>query len=80
MNMFLRGVLLLKVFVMLSLGSSAAWAECDEHQKHASMGQVAQGEMMLATSEEEQGDEDNDDSSIDQQDPDEGDDTGDSKS
>lgn len=78
MNMFLRGVLLLKVFVMLSLGSSAAWAECDEHQKHASMGQVAQGEMMLATSEEEQGD-DNDDSSIDQPD-DEGDDAGDSKS
>lgn len=72
MNMFLRGVLLLKVFVMLSLGSSAAWAECNEHQKQASMGQVAQGEVMLAaSSEEEPGDDDNDDSTID------GDDSGD---
>lgn len=79
MNVFLRGILLLKVFVMLTLGSTAVWAQCDEHEKQASMGQVAQGEMMLAASEEKSGDEDNDDSSPDQPD-DEGDDEDDNQS
>jgi len=76
MNKLLRMMFLLKVLVMLSLGSTAAWAECDEHEQHASSGQVAQGEMMLAaTTTEESGDQD-DDSPIDQ-DPDGGGDSGD---
>ncbi|MBT2311816.1 hypothetical protein [Pseudomonas fluorescens] len=70
MNTFLRAMILLKVLVLLSLGSSAAWAECDEHEKQAAYGQVAQGELMLAANEEQTpGDQDNDDSSIDE-DPD----------
>ncbi|SEN62963.1 hypothetical protein [Pseudomonas sp. NFACC39-1] len=70
MNTFLRAMILLKVLVLLSLGSSAAWAECDEHEKQAAYGQVAQGELMLAADEEQTpGDQDNDDSSIDE-DPD----------
>ncbi|SDA97811.1 hypothetical protein SAMN03159443_06002 [Pseudomonas sp. NFACC15-1] len=76
MNKLLRMMFLLKVLVMLSLGSTAAWAECDEHEQHASSGQVAQGEMMLAaTTTEESGDQDNDDSTIDQE-PDDGGDSG----
>ena len=77
MNIFIR-MLLLKVLVLLSLGSTAAWAECEQHDKQASSGQVTQGEMMLATSEEEPGDQDNDDSTIDEPDTDE-DDEGDSQ-
>jgi hypothetical protein len=65
MNMFLRIVFLLKVMVLLSLGSTAAWAECVEHEKHAWSGQVTQGELMLATGSQEAGDQDKDDSSID---------------
>ncbi|MXR31831.1 hypothetical protein [Pseudomonas sp. PICF6] len=66
MNAFLRAMILLKVVLMLSLGSSAAWAECDEHEKQAVNGQVAQGEWMLAANEEQQpGDQDDDDSTID---------------
>ncbi|WP_207283612.1 hypothetical protein [Pseudomonas sp. FW300-N2F2] len=76
MNKLLRMMFLLKVLVMLSLGSTAAWAECDEHEQHASSGQVAQGEMMLAvTTTEEPGDQDDDDSTIDQE-PDDGGDSG----
>ncbi|MET3456234.1 MULTISPECIES: hypothetical protein [Pseudomonas] len=78
MNKLLRMMFLLKVLVMLSLGSTAVWAECDEHEKHAASGQVAQGELMLAATEEQQpGDQDNDDSTIDD-DPD-ADDEGDSQ-
>ncbi|MFW0887483.1 UNVERIFIED_CONTAM: hypothetical protein MKS84_12375 [Pseudomonas sp. JL1] len=66
MNAFLRAMILLKVVLMLSLGSSAAWAECDEHEKQAANGHVAQGEWMLAANEEQQpGDQDDDDSTID---------------
>ncbi|SFW79470.1 MULTISPECIES: hypothetical protein [Pseudomonas] len=76
MNKLLRMMFLLKVLVMLSLGSTAAWAECDEHEKHASTGQVAQGEMMLAaTTTQESGDQDGDDSTI-EQDPDDGGESG----
>ncbi|MEN2396584.1 hypothetical protein [Pseudomonas halotolerans] len=74
MNTFLRAMILLKVLVLLSIGSSAAWAECDEHEKQAAYVQVAQGELMLAANEEQTpGDQDNDDSSIDDPDADEGD-------
>ncbi|MDR6957066.1 hypothetical protein J2W43_001042 [Pseudomonas brassicacearum] len=74
MSTLLRMMFLLKVLVMLSLGSTAAWAECDEHEKHASSGQVTQGEMMFAANEEQvPGDQDNDDSTIDDPDADDGD-------
>ncbi|HJR29495.1 MAG TPA: hypothetical protein VJ889_12325 [Pseudomonas sp.] len=51
MNRLLRVLLLLKVLVMLSLGSSAVWAECEDHETQASSGQVVQGDLMLANSE-----------------------------
>jgi len=75
MNRFLRVMLLLKVVVMLSLGSTAAWAECDEHEKHAASGQEMQGGMMLTTDDQKDtGDQDDDDSTIDTpEDDDEGD-------
>ncbi|EJL02093.1 hypothetical protein PflQ2_0754 [Pseudomonas fluorescens Q2-87] len=77
MNKLLRMMFLLKVLVMLSLGSTAAWAECDEHEQHASSGQVTQGGLMLAaTTTEESGDQDNDDSTIDEPDTDDGGDGG----
>jgi hypothetical protein len=38
MNRLLRVVLLLKVFVMLSLGSAAVWAECENHGTQAMSG------------------------------------------
>ncbi|WP_053145587.1 hypothetical protein [Pseudomonas sp. P97.38] len=80
MNTLLRMLFLLKVLVMLSLGSSAAWAECDQHEQHAWNGQVGQGDMMLAAT-QEPGDQDDDDSTIDQPDTDDGDegDEGDSQ-
>ncbi|VVM77599.1 hypothetical protein PS862_04209 [Pseudomonas fluorescens] len=74
MSMFLRGVLLLKVLVLLSLGSSAAWAECQEHDKQAWNWQDTQSEMMIAKSESEPGDQgqggsaDDDDSMSDEED------------
>lgn len=78
MNKLLRMMFLLKVLVMLSLGSTAAWAECDEHEQHASSGQVTQGGLMLAaTTTEAPGDQDNDDSTIDDPDADDGGDSGD---
>ena len=57
MNRFLRVLLLLKVVVMLSLGSSAVWAECEDHDTQASRGSVVQGDLMLAKSESEPGDQ-----------------------
>lgn len=77
MNIFQRMVLLLKVLVMLSVGMSAAWAECPEHGEQASSGQVIHAGMMVAKSESEPGDqgqggsEGDDDSTTDDPDADE---------
>lgn len=77
MSIFLRGVLLLKVLVLLSLGTSAAWAECPEHEEQASNGHGAYSALMIARSESEPDDQgqggsaDDDDSTTD--DADEGD-------
>jgi hypothetical protein len=82
MNKLLRMMLLLKVLVMLSLGSTVAWAECDQHDQHASSGQVVQGELMLAATDADAGDpddgEDDDGSPVDPPDGDE-DEEGDSQ-
>lgn len=48
MNMFVRGVVLLKVLMLLALGSSSAWAECPDHDKQALNGQSTFSEMMIA--------------------------------
>jgi hypothetical protein len=56
MNRLLRVLLLLKVLVMLSLGSATAWAECEDHDTHASAGQVGHSAMMVAATED--GDDD----------------------
>ena len=56
MNSLLRVILMLKVLVMLALGSSAVWAECEDHETQASSGQGAHGELMIARSESEPGD------------------------
>ncbi|MHC8311127.1 hypothetical protein ACYZUC_16100 [Pseudomonas sp. GT1P32] len=77
MNIFQRIVLLLKVLVMLSVGMSAAWAECPEHGEQASSGQVTHTALMIAKSESEPGDqgqggsEGDDDSTTDEPDSDE---------
>jgi hypothetical protein len=74
----LRVLLLLKVMVMLSLGTSTAWAECEDHDSQAFNGQVGHSGLMLAKSESEPGDQgqggsaDDDDSTTDDPD-DEGD-------
>lgn len=74
MNRFLRMMFLLKVLVMLALGSSGAWAECEEHDKQTLNGQLTQGGMMIATEDEgTAGDEDDDDSTIDSPADEEGD-------
>ena len=84
MNRLLRVLLMLKVLVMLALGSSAVWAECENHDTQASSGQVGHGELMLAKSESEPGDkgqggsEGDDDSTTEE--PDTDDDEGDSMS
>ena len=57
MNRLLRVLLMLKVLVMLALGSSAVWAECEDHETQASSGQVGHGELMIAKSESEPGDQ-----------------------
>ncbi|WP_223487847.1 hypothetical protein [Pseudomonas sp. A-RE-19] len=62
MSIFQRIVLLLKVLVMLSLGTSAAaWAECQNHGEQASSGQGVHSEMMIAASESEGDDSTTDD-------------------
>ena len=77
MNSLLRVLLMLKVLVMLALGSSAVWAECENHDTQASSGQVGHGVLMLAKSESEPGDQgqggsaDDDDSTTDEPDSDE---------
>ncbi|MDR6915327.1 hypothetical protein J2X66_002192 [Pseudomonas sp. 3296] len=84
MNIFQRIVLLLKVLVMLSVGMSAAWAECPEHGEQVSSGQVIHAGMMIAKSDSEAGDKDqggsegDDDSTTEEPDTDE--DEGDSQS
>ncbi|SEE03851.1 hypothetical protein [Pseudomonas migulae] len=77
MSIFQRMVLLLKVLVMLSVGMSAAWADCPEHGEQASSGQVTHTGLMVAKSESEPGDqgqggsEGDDDSTTDDPDADE---------
>jgi hypothetical protein len=56
MNRLLRILLMMKVLMMLALGSSAVWAECEDHETQASSGQGAHGELMIARSESEPGD------------------------
>ncbi|KQN43819.1 hypothetical protein ASE98_09050 [Pseudomonas sp. Leaf48] len=82
MNRLLRVLLVLKVLVMLSLGSATAWAECEKHETQASNAQAGQGELMIAASDSEPGDmgqggsAGNDDATTDEpdsDDPDEGD-------
>ncbi|RON54626.1 hypothetical protein [Pseudomonas frederiksbergensis] len=85
MSIFQRIVFLLKVLVMLSVGMSAAWADCPAHGEQASSGQVAHTGMMIAKSASEGGDQgqggsaDDDDSTTEEPDTDD-DDEGDSQS
>ncbi|WP_030128049.1 hypothetical protein [Pseudomonas sp. QTF5] len=61
MSIFQRIVLLLKVLVMLSLGTSAvAWAECEDHEKQALNGQGVHSELMIAATESDEDDPDAD--------------------
>ncbi|KNH26603.1 hypothetical protein ACS77_15075 [Pseudomonas syringae] len=61
MSIFQRIVLLLKVLVMLSLGTSAvAWAECENHEKQALNGQGVHSELMIAATEADDDDPDAD--------------------
>jgi len=61
MSIFQRIVLLLKVLVMLSLGTSAvAWAECENHEKQALNGQGVHSELMIAATESDEDDPDAD--------------------
>jgi hypothetical protein len=61
MSIFQRIVLLLKVLVMLSLGTSAvAWAECENHEKQAVNGQGVHSEQMIAATESDDDDPDTD--------------------
>ncbi|WP_433738656.1 hypothetical protein [Pseudomonas putida] len=79
MNKLLRVLLLVKVLVMLSFGTSMAWAECENHDTQASSGQAGQGELMIAASDSEPGDkgqggsEGDDDSTTDEPDSDDSD-------
>ena len=59
MSISQRIVLLLKVLVLLSLGTSAvAWAECENHETQALNGQGVHSEQMIAAT--ESGDDDPD--------------------
>ena len=77
MNRLLRVLLMLKVVVMLALGSTTVWAECVDHETQASSGQAGHGELMIAASESEPGDKGqggsagDDDSTTDEPDSDE---------
>lgn len=81
----LRILMLLKVMVMLSLGTATAWAGCEDHDSQAFNGQVGHSGLMLAKSEAEPGDmnqggsADDDDSTTDEPDTDDPDDEGDSQ-
>ncbi|URM28247.1 hypothetical protein LLY42_00870 [Pseudomonas frederiksbergensis] len=68
MSIFQRIVLLLKVLVMLSLGTSAvAWAECEDHEKQAVNGQGVHSELMIAATESDEDDPDADEEEEDTQ-------------
>ncbi|WP_447788320.1 MULTISPECIES: hypothetical protein [Pseudomonas] len=68
MSIFQRIVLLLKVLVMLSLGTSAvAWAECENHEKQAVNGQGVHSELMIAATESDEDDPDADEEEEDKQ-------------
>ncbi|MGF0239892.1 hypothetical protein ACQR3P_24575 [Rhodococcus sp. IEGM1300] len=85
MSIFQRIVLLLKVLVMLSLGTSAAWASTATPAQGFNSGSGHGGVMMIAKSDSEGGDEGqggskgDDDSTTDEPDTDD-DDDGDSQS
>ncbi|MHC8365222.1 hypothetical protein ACYZT9_04920 [Pseudomonas sp. ZT5P21] len=83
MSIFLRIVLLLKVLVMLSVGmSTAAWAQCPDHDEQASSGQVSHTTLMIAQSksepydQEQGGSADDDDSTTEDPDADTDEDEG----
>jgi len=81
MSIFQRVVLLLKVLVMLSLGTSSAWASSPSHPQgfNGVPGHDSSG-LMIAASEPE-GSKGDDDSTTDEPDPDSSDDEeGDSQS
>ncbi|WP_339527010.1 hypothetical protein [Pseudomonas sp. EL_65y_Pfl2_R96] len=50
MSIFQRIMLLLKVLVMLSIGTSAAWAQCTNHDEQAWYGQGTHSQLMIAAS------------------------------
>ncbi|MFJ7283268.1 hypothetical protein [Pseudomonas sp. NPDC099000] len=59
MSIYQRIMMLLKVLVMLSLGTSAvAWAECENHEKQALNGQGVHSELMIAATEADEDDPD----------------------
>ena len=61
MSISQRIVLLLKVLVLLSLGTSAvAWAECENHETQALNGQGVHSELMIAATESDDDDPDAD--------------------
>lgn len=61
MSIYQRIVLLLKILVMLSLGTSAvAWAECESHETQALNGQGVHSELMIAATESDDDDPDAD--------------------
>ncbi|MHA3734780.1 hypothetical protein ACXR0M_03810 [Pseudomonas sp. Eth.TT006] len=76
----LRVLLLLKVMVMLSIGTATAWADCESHDTQAFNGPIGHNGLMLAKSEAEPGDQgqggsaDDDDSTTDEPDSDDPDD------
>lgn len=84
MSIFQRIVLLLKVLVLLTLGTTAAWASATTPPQGFNTAQGDAGVIMLAKSEAEPGDQDqggsenDDDSTTDE--PDTDDDEGDSQS
>lgn len=84
MSIFQRVVLLLKVLVLLSLGTSSAWAH-NPVQGGAALTAVHSQDLQLAKSEAEPGDkdqggsQDDDDSTTDEPDSDDPDDEGDSQ-
>ncbi|SDS11228.1 hypothetical protein SAMN05216598_0550 [Pseudomonas asplenii] len=81
MKIFQRMVLLIKVLVMLSLGTTAAWASANPPQAHGFWGvnSAQSNGQMLAKSDSEPGDEGqggskgDDDSTTDEPDTDDGD-------
>lgn len=85
MSIFQRIVLLLKVLVMLTLGTTAAWASSVTPSQGFNAAHGQAGVVMLAKSESEPGDQgqggsaDDDDSTTDEPDSGDPDDEGDSQ-